>query len=186
MSDVWGSRRLLSGIWLCYFLFHFASFPLLLCLYTYGFYPLFMCRVRVSFVSFVNLAFLTLETSHPFGLVHFLPFVYCLWNMPGSFFFRFHCLLSVWHMLLTSAFLYTNKPCCFSLLFNNQRPPVLCLHQALALCSVQFKTWHRAQMRYEGEPVNYIILDDGKICMLSSKKRRNECKKNKDLKCRLG
>lgn len=72
---------------------------------------------------------------------------------------------------------------CF--MFNSWRPPVPCLHQAPALRSVQYKTWHRAQMQYEGEPANCKMLDDGKICMLSSKKRCNESEKN-NLKCRLG
>lgn len=147
MSGMWGNRSLLSGIWLCCFLFNFAAFPLLLCLVLLYAQLLSFLLPRVH-VHLVNLAFLTLETSHPSGLVHFLPFVYTLWNLPGSFFFffRFRCLRSVWYLFLTSAFHYTHKPCCFSLLFNYRRPPVPCLHPALALRLVQIKTWHRAQM----------------------------------------
>lgn len=85
MSGMWGSRRL-SGIWLCCFLFNFAAFPLPLCLVLL-YAQLLSFLLPLVHVHLVNLAFLTLETSHPFGLVHFLPFVYTLWNLPGSLFF---------------------------------------------------------------------------------------------------
>lgn len=52
-------------------------------------------------------------------------------------------LLSVWYQLLTSACLYTRKPCClFSprFMLNNRRPPVQYLNQALAFSLVQNMT----------------------------------------------
>lgn len=86
MSGMWGNRSLLSGIWLCCFLFNFAAFPLLLC-FVLLYAQLLSFLLPLVHVHLVNLAFLKLETSHPSGLMHFLPFVYTLWNLPGSLFF---------------------------------------------------------------------------------------------------
>lgn len=140
---------------ICCFLFNCAAFPLLCsCFFLLSF------LLPVVHVRLFNLAFLIVETSHPFGLVHSLPFVYILWHMHGSF---FSLLTRDLYLHLTSAFLYTHNLCCFSLPL---RPPVSYLHQAVAL--------RHAQIQYEGEPANSTILDNRKICMLSSKKRCND------------
>lgn len=162
MSGGGVSRRLLSRC----FLFNFAVFP---------FSRVSSCFTRPAFV---------LSAAH----VLLANFTFLLFTMNSALLLFFFGLgfvrsLSVWCQPLTSACLHTRKPYFFVLCWTigGLQYHVWIRH----LRSVWYKTWHRAQMQYEGEPVNCKMLDDGEICMPSSNKRCNECKKQLKMQTRI-